>query len=216
MHMPARGCFPVPDTISDAEAVLLEPLGVAIHAVDFSKIRVGHSVAILGAGPIGLLILHLAKMSGAAPIFISDKFGWRLKLAEQWGGIPLSCEEAVARVQRETGKRGVDVAIEAAWGGQSVGQAAEMARLGGRVVLAGIPSDDRLEMKHSTARRKGLTIVLIRRMKHTYPRAIALVQRGMVDLKTLISHRFPLARADEAFRLNAAYAEGVVKVLIES
>jgi len=216
IHMPARGCFTLPDSIDDTAGALLEPLGVAIHTVDFAKLRVGSSVAILGAGPIGLLILQVAKLAGAGPVFISDKFPWRLKLAERWGGMPVACEKAVELVQRETSKRGVDVAIEAAWGGDSVGQAAEMARPGGRVLVVGIPSDDRLEMKHSTARRKGLTIVLIRRMKHAYPRAIELAQRGAVDLKSLVSHRFPLARADEAFRLNAAYAEGVVKVMVEN
>jgi len=88
--------------------------------------------------------------------------------------------------------------------------------LGGRVVLVGIPGDDRLALKHSTARRKGLTIVLSRRMKHVYPRALRLAERGRVDLRGLVSHRFPLKRAAEAFRLNAAYADRVVKVMVES
>jgi L-iditol 2-dehydrogenase len=80
----------------------------------------------------------------------------------------------------------------------------------------GIPSDDRLAMKHSTARRKGLTIKLCRRMKHTYPRAIRLVERGRVDFRGLVSHRFPLRCADKAFVLNAAYRDQVVKIIIES
>jgi L-iditol 2-dehydrogenase len=90
-----------------------------------------------------------------------------------------------------------------------------MTRPGGRVVLVGIPSDDRLLMKHSTARRKGLTLKLCRRMKYTYPRAIRLAERGRVDLRGLVSHRFPLSRAGEAFALNAAYRDRVVKVIIE-
>jgi L-iditol 2-dehydrogenase len=91
-----------------------------------------------------------------------------------------------------------------------------MARLGGRVVLVGIPGDDRLAMKHSTARRKGLTIRVCRRMKHIHRRAIDLILGGRVDLAPLVSHRFPLARAAEAFRLNAAYEDGVVKAVIDS
>src|SRR5205809_1050750 len=75
--------------IHDEAAALLEPRGVAIHAVDFAKLRVGRSVAIIGAGPIGLLILQVAKLAGADPIFITDKFPWRLKLAQKWGGIPI-------------------------------------------------------------------------------------------------------------------------------
>lgn len=218
MHIAARSCFPVPKVIDDVEAALLEPLGVAIHAVDLARIRVAHSVAILGAGPIGLLVLQVAKLAGADPVFVTDKLPWRLKLVEKFGGVPChcDCEDPSQRIEKETRGRGVDVAIEAAWAGHTVEQAAEMARLGGRVVLVGIPSDDRLALKHSTARRKGLTIMMSRRMKHIYPRAIQLTARGLVDLKGLVSHRFPLRRADEAFQLNAAYRDKVVKVMVES
>ena len=218
MLMPARSCFPVPKSIDDESAALLEPLGVALHAVDFAKLRVGHSLAILGMGPIGLLCLQLAKLSGADPIFVTDKLPWRLQLAQKWGGLPIRCdqEDAVQRLAKETGGRGVDVAIEVAWAGESVAQAVEMACRGGRVVLVGIPGDDRLALKHSTARRKGLTVVLSRRMKHCYPRAIRLAEQGRVDLCGLISHRFPLARVVEAFQLNTTYRDKVVKVMVES
>lgn len=218
MHMPARSCFPVPRAIDDESAALLEPLGVAIHAVDFAKLRVGYSVAILGAGPIGLLILQVARLAGADPIFVTDKFPWRLELARKWDGIPIRYdrEDATRRILKETHGRGVDVAIEAAWAEETVAQAAEMARLGGRLVVVGISGGNRLELNASVARRKGLTIVMSRRMKHTYPRAIRLAQGGRVDLRGLISHRFPLKKAADAFQLNAAYADGVVKVMVKS
>ncbi len=140
LHMPARSCFPVSRKIDDESAALLEPLGVAIHAVDFARLRVGCSVAILGAGPIGLLILQIAKLAGADPIFVTDKFPWRLKLAQKWGGIPIRYdkEDAAQRVMKETHGRGVDVAIEAAWAEESVAQAVEMLRLGGRLAVVGI------------------------------------------------------------------------------
>jgi len=218
MLMPAHSCFPVSRKIDDEAAALLEPLGVAIHAVDFAKLRVGYSVAIIGAGPIGLLILQVAKLAGADPVFITDQFPWRLKLAQKWGGIPIRCdkEDAVRRVMKETHGRGVDVVIEAAWADESVAQAAEMARLGGRLVVVGISGGNRLELKASTARRKGLTIIMSRRMKHTYPRAIRLAESGRVDLHGLVSHRFPLKKSAEAFKLNTAYEDAVVKVIIES
>ena len=216
MHMPARCCFPVPSSIDADSAALLEPLGVALHAVDLGRIRVGSSVAIVGAGPIGLLILQAARRAGADPVFVLDRLSWRLQRAQQYQGVPIACdrEDPVPIVNRETCGRGVDLAIEAAWGDQSVEQAAELVRPGGRLVLVGIPSDDRLTMKHSTARRKGLAILMSRRMKHVYPRAIRLAAEGAVDLLGLITHRFPLARAAEAFALNAAYRDQVVKVMI--
>jgi len=241
IHMPARSCFPVSRKIDDESAALLEPLGVAIHAVDFARLRVGNSVVILGAGPIGLLILQVAKLAGADPIFVTDKLPWRLKLAQKWGGIPIRCDEdsgtgvspvrcgtgsnerdarattrsAARLVVKETHGRGVDVAIEAAWADESVAQAADMARLGGRLVVVGISGGNRLELKASVARRKGLTIIMSRRMKHTYPRAMRLAEAGRVDLHGLVSHRFPLKRADEALRLNTSYQDQVVKVMLK-
>ena len=218
MHMPARSCFPLPSGLDYSQGALLEPLGVALHAVDLAHIRVGSSVAILGAGPIGLLLLQATRLAGADPVYISDTFSWRLQVAERCGGIPIPAGQAdpVAAVLKATSGRGVDVAIEAAWGDQSVAQAAEMSRLGGRLVLVGIPSDDRLHLKHSTARRKGLTIRMSRRMKLIYPRVIRLAEQGRVDLTGLVSHRFPLGSAPRAFALNAQYGDNVVKVVIES
>ena len=217
MHMPAHTCFSIPDTIDDASAALLEPLGIAVHAVDLARIRVADSVAILGAGSIGLTILQMVKLAGATTVFISDKFPWRLALAEKYGGIPINCDQTdpVQTVLQQTGGRGVDVALEAAWADHSVNQSAEMARMGGRLVMVGISEDDRLVFNHSTVRRKGLTIRLARRMKHTYPRSIHLVKQGLIDLPGLVSHRFPLNQTPNAFAMNLAYRENVQKVIIE-
>ncbi len=215
--MPAKCCFPLPDHISDEEGALLEPLGVAIHSIALAKIQIGASVAILGAGPIGLLLLKLARMAGASSVFVTDPLPWRRKMALKWGAdavIEPSGENVVEQIMKSTNGRGCDVVMEAAWGSVTVGEAIESARLGGRVVLVGIPADDKLEMKASTARRKGLTILFVRRMKHAYPRAIQLVSEGKIPLNALISHRFPLAQAAHAFQLNLNYAPEVLKVVI--
>jgi L-iditol 2-dehydrogenase len=217
MIMPANSCFPIPNTMDDASAALLEPLGIAIHAVDLAKLHVGDSVVILGAGPIGLYVLQMARLSGAQPIYIVDQFAWRLEMAARYGGTPISFTESdpIATIKQMTGGRGVDVAIEAAWADHSIQWAAEMARLGGRVVLVGIPGADKLEMKHSTARRKGLTIRLSRRMKHVYPRAIKLAASGAVDVAGIVSHHFPLEQTPHAYALNERYADNVVKIVID-
>lgn len=218
MLMPAHTCFPIPAAIDDAGAALLEPLGIAIHAIDLAKIQVANSVAILGAGCIGLYLLQMAKLSGADPVFVIDQFDWRLKMAEHYGGVPINFKttDPVQAVMAATHKRGVDVAIEAAWADHSVQQAAEMARMGGRLVLVGIPGSDKVEIKHSTIRRKGLTLRTARRMKHTYPRAIHMATNNMVDLNGIISHRFPLKQTPEAYALNVAYTDNVVKIVIDA
>jgi L-iditol 2-dehydrogenase len=216
--MPARCCFPLPASVDDEMGALLEPLGVALHAVDMAHLRVGHTVAVLGCGPIGLLILQLALRAGADRVWVTDRLAWRLTLARRLGGIPVNGRKlnAASEIQRCTGGRGVDVAFEAAWGEETVAEAAEMARFGGRVVLVGIPSGDGLTMKHSTVRRKGLTAVMSRRMKHVYPRCLQLAQGGHVALSGLVSHRFSLREAPEAFALNSNYQDRVVKVMIGS
>lgn len=218
IRMPARGCFPLPESLDFEAGALLEPLGVALHAVDLARLRLGQSAVVLGAGPIGLLLLQAVRLAGADPVFVTDRLEWRLRCAEKLGGIPIHFEQedALTRVERETGGRGVDVAIEAAWGEQSVADAAEMVRLGGKVVLVGIPSADRLEMKASTARRKGLTILMSRRMRHVYPRCIRLVASGRVNVRCLVSHRFALAESAAAFALNAKYCDNVLKAMVLS
>ncbi len=218
MVMPAHSCFPVPDTINDTEAALLEPLGIAIHAVDLAKLKVEESVAILGAGPIGLMILEMARIAGAHPIFVTERLPWRVELARRYGAdAVVNVQEAdpVQAIMEATDGRGVDVVFEAAWGSETVAEAAEIACLGGRVILVGIPSEDVMTMRASAARRKGLTIKMCRRMKHTYPRAIRLAEQRKVDLMGLITHRFPLSQVAEAYELNAEYRDGVVKVAVE-
>lgn len=220
MIVSARSCFPVPEQITDAGMALLEPLGVALHAVDLGKIKLAHSVVVIGCGSIGLFIVQLARMHGADPIYAFDKFPWRVEKACALGATDAWTDERdpVEVIKEVTGGRGVDVVFEAAWADHTVWQAGEMAKNGGRVVLVGIPSDDTFTMKHSTARRKGLTIVLSRRMKHVYPRTIRLVTQTPkpVDMDSLISHRFPLAQAAEAFALNVEYPPEMVKVVIEA
>jgi len=215
--VPAQGCFLLPDVLTAEEGALLEPLGVAIHAVDLSHLHIGQRVAVLGCGPIGLLIMKLVRLSGASIVYAFDQFEWRLDAARCWGAdetFNICDSDPIDFLHEKTKGRGVDVVFEAAWAGEAVGQAMEMADLGGSIVLVGIPSDDKAYFRHSAARRKGLTIKMCRRMKLTYPRAIALVASGNIDLKLLITHRFPLADTDEAYALNAAYSDNVIKVVI--
>ncbi len=217
MNVSARNCFPIPDAISDEAGPLLETLGIAIHAIDLSKIRVASTVAVIGAGPVGLLITRLAALAGASQVFAFDKLDWRVQKAREWGATHAydvgDCDP-VDVVRELTGGRGVDVAIEAAWSDHTVRQAAEMARYGGRLALVGIASDDKLTLQHSVARRKGLTIIMSRRMKHTYPRAINLASSGKVKLEELVSHRYELSQTAQAYASNAAYEPGINKVIL--
>jgi L-iditol 2-dehydrogenase len=217
MAWPEHCLFPLPDRLTAADGAMLEPLGVAIHTVDLAHVRPGTSVGVFGSGPIGLFCLQVAKAAGAARLVATDLASreHRLAAARALGAEAFAAEDGhEGRAIRESvGGHGLDVAIEAAGAQAAVDAAVEAVCPGGRVVLAGIPADERTSVKVSSARRKGLTIVFVRRMKHTYPRAIALAAAGRVDLRSVVTHRFPLAEAARAFDV-AARREGL-KVVVE-
>ncbi|HUL79877.1 MAG TPA: zinc-binding dehydrogenase [Vicinamibacteria bacterium] len=217
MAWPEKNLFPLPEGFTAADGAMLEPLGVAIHTIDLAHVRPGMRVGVFGSGPIGLLCLQVAKAAGAAHLVATDLASRRHRLdaARSFGAETFAAEEGreAKAILRSVGGQGLDVAIEAAGAQSAVDAAAEAVRPGGRVVLAGIPSDERTSFKASTARRKGLTFVMVRRMKHTYPRAIALATAGRVALLSLVTHRFPLAEAGPAFEV-AARREGL-KVIVE-
>ncbi len=217
MTWPRRCLFPLPDSLTNADGAMLEPLGVAIHAVDLGKLRPGMAVGVFGAGPIGLLIVQLARLSGASNIFATDVLPHRAEAAKSFGAHQAFLAEAsqeASQMRAATGGRGVDVAFEAAGEQEAVDAAFAAVVPGGKVILAGIPADDHTSFTASVARRKGLTIKMVRRMKHTYPRAIELVSKGLVDVHSIVTHRFPLAEAREAFRV-AERREGL-KIIIEA
>jgi L-iditol 2-dehydrogenase len=211
-----KSLFPIPDSISDADAAMLEPLGIAIHAIDLGKLKAGMTVGVFGCGPIGLLIIQMAKLSGAANIIATDKLAHRVEAAKRFGASQaffVDESPRLSEIDAATHGREVDVAFEAAGMQGAVDDAFAAVTFGGKVILAGIPDDDKTSFSASAARRKGLTIKLVRRMKHTYPRAIELVAKGLVDVRSLVTHRFPLEQAAEAFRV-AERREGL-KIIIE-
>ena len=211
-----KSLFPIPDSLSDDDGAMLEPLGVAMHSVDLGKVRPGMSVGVFGCGPIGLLILQMAKLSGASNIIATDKLPHRVDAAKVFGATAAFLAEdgrELGEIRAATSGRGVDVAFDASGSPDAVDMAFAAVSVGGKVILAGIPNEDRTSFTASVARRKGLTIKLVRRMKHTYPRAIELVAKGLVDVRSIVTHHFPLEQSAEAFRV-AQRREGL-KIIIE-
>jgi len=211
---PERCLFPIPEALSDADGVLLEPLGIAIHAVDLAHLQIGMSVGVFGCGPIGLLVLQLTRLAGADKITATDILPHRVEAARELGADEAGLVTGKLDDQQlaQFDRREFDVVFETAGENEAVEMAVAAARPGGKVMLVGIPPDDRTSFTASVARRKGLTLKLVRRMKLTYPRAIHLVESGKVNVRSLVTHTFPLERAAEAFTL-AARREGL-KIII--
>lgn len=204
--------FPLPDTLSDDAGALLEPLGVAIHAVGVAHVRTGDDVLVAGGGPIGILVAAVARRTGARRVFVSEPLAHRRETALRFGADEAwTPEEAAAAVAAATQGRGVDVAIEMAGVDDAITTAVAAVRPGARIALGGIPSTSLSAFPAAVARRKGLTFAMVRRMHETYPRAIELATTGL-DLDALVSHRFPLADAAQAFE--HAVARGGDKTVI--
>jgi L-iditol 2-dehydrogenase len=213
---PRSALHPLPAELSAAEGAMLEPLGVALHALDLAHLRIGSSVAVVGCGPIGLLLLQAAKHAGADKIVAIEPLPHRREAALRFGAdVALEPGDAQDQgVRRDaTAEVGVDAAFELGGTDGSLESAMAAARPGARVVLVGIPDADRTSFRASLARRKGLTLVLARRMNDAYPRATRLVQHGVIDAASIVTHRFPLERVDEAFTVAAA--RGGLKVVVE-
>ena len=168
----------------------------------------------VGAGPIGLMAVQLGRLAGARRVFAVEPRAHRRAAAIRAGAdAALEPDESVDVVAELTGGRGVDAAVEIAGTDAAIAIAVDAVRPGARVVLAGIPSDDRSFFTASTARRKGLTLVMSRRMNHVYPRAIALVERGALDLSGLVTAHFDLADATKAFE-TAVTRAGLKTVIV--
>lgn len=212
---PRRNLHPLPDGLSDADGAMLEPLGVSLHACRLAHIPLGATVGVFGCGPIGWLTIQVARLLGASRVVATElpSRPWRAAAAEAKGAIvvPADGREAAA-IRAATGGRGLDVAIEVAGDNAAVDAAIEAVRPGARVVLAGIPPDARTSVPAAAARRKGLTLAWSRRMPDTYAWAIDLVSRGMIDVRSGITHTFDLSDAARAFEA-ASRREGM-KVVV--
>jgi L-iditol 2-dehydrogenase len=206
MTWPTRLLHPLPDQVSDAAGALLEPLGVALHAFDLGHVPFGGRVAVMGCGPIGLLLVQVLRAAGAGAVAAVEPLPHRREAAAGYGA------DEVADPAASMTTFGADVAFELAGTDEAVRLAMESVRPGGRVVLGGIPDRDVTTFPASLARRKGLTIAMVRRMNDVYPRAISLAARGTVALDPLVSSRASLDDAATAFA--AAQRRLGLKVLI--
>jgi L-iditol 2-dehydrogenase len=200
MAWPSHLLLPIPDTIDGDDVALLEPLGIALHALDLGHFRAGMTAGVYGCGPIGLFLIRALRSAGAGRIKASDPLPHRLDAALVSGADEVRHADVDGQPEGVENWGPVDVAFDASGEDAAFETALRTVRTGGRVVIVGIPTDDRSRFPASLAREKGITIIMSRRMKqHHMHVAIDLVDRGAVDLSGMITARFPISQGPEAF-----------------
>jgi L-iditol 2-dehydrogenase len=215
VNLPVANFLPIPGAMSYGEAALAEPLAVAIHSLRLASIGPGETVAVIGAGPIGLLTIAALRATQAGRIWAVDPLVHRRELARGIGAdVALEPDGAVEEILRVTGQRGVDCAIDCAAGEETTSQAAQITRNAGRVVLTGIHTSQFAQVDASAMRRKELTLFNVRRSNHETKEALELLGEHAAWFAPLLTHTREIERIDEAFEIASQYRDGVGKMIV--
>ena len=213
--VPASNAELVPENFSYTQASLIEPVAVIMHMLELVQIRAGDTVAILGAGPIGLLAAAVARHCGAAQVLMADKLPHRIRMAQDLGATEaVSLHQFRELVGDRTKGRGVDLAIDAAGAAETINTALAVAGLGGTFVLIGIPNHVPVGVDLFSALTKEIRIQALKRSNHCSKPAIALLAAGAIP-EAIVTHRAGVEQAPAAFQTLAEYRDGIGKLVIE-
>jgi threonine dehydrogenase-like Zn-dependent dehydrogenase len=208
----------IPDSLSFEEAALIEPLAVAVHNATRAGLKVGNKAAILGAGPIGLLLLQVARAMGASTLFITDTVDYRLNLAKKLGAdytVNAVKEDPVQKIKSLTDGLGVDVCFETVGLERTFDQALKVLKKGGMARIVGTYGKPNITFDVMQLIGGELRVSGTFGYCWDYPIAIDLAGRGCVNLKALISHIMPLDKVKEAFEMVSKKEANAVKVVIK-
>lgn len=215
---PENWVHKIPGHISFTEGALFEPLAVAIHAVQKSGIGLADTSAIFGAGAIGLLILQLARLSGAGDVLVVDVQDFRLDMAVELGataGLNNLKMDVLQEIHARTGGLGVDRAFEAVGLNVTLVQSLKALRKGGAAVLVGIFEKEEISLPANLFIQKEISLLGSQGYCWDFQTAVDLVSRGSLDLRRLVTHTFPLSQTQQAFDLLMAQDSGAIKVVID-
>jgi len=216
--IPAANAVPIPDSVSFAAATVIEPLAVILHAFELAPVQPEQTVAVMGAGPVGLLAAAVARAAGAGRVIVTDRVPHRLALAREMGASDVVdiCRDSPAEAILDlTGGRGAHVIVDAAGKPDSLNPALRALRPGGSILLIGIPSESSTGLDLHTAMIREATLHVVKRSNRNDHAALRLIESGQVRADLLVTHRLALAETDRAFATVAAYADGVGKAVVE-
>lgn len=200
VRVPSHRVHALPDTVSDLEGALVEPLSCAINFIDKSQLKPGNAVVILGGGSIGIMAMQVAIASGAGLIILSEPVAKKRELALTLGAhaaIDPASENLVKRVWELTGQKGADIVIECVGVQATISQMVHLVKRGGRCVLAGAPMKP-VEMNFLPFWYGEMEIVAAHATAWQFPRAIKLMQRGLVNVAAALEAVVPLKEGIEA------------------
>jgi L-iditol 2-dehydrogenase len=214
--LPEICCFPISKQMTFEQAVLSEPLAIAVYSVERSRPHSGATVAIIGAGPIGMSVFHVLRTKNIGNVYITDKIPARLNYAQhlhpRWCGNPDQTEivDEISALEPLL----VDVVYECSGDPAAFDQAIRLLKPGGILTIVGIPEIDIIPFPIHELRRKEITIINIRRQANCTQKAIDLLERDLTDISAMATHHFPLEEVGRAFELVAKYQDGVMKAMI--
>ncbi len=214
--MPEANCYPIGDPLTLEQAALAEPISIGMYAVKQSIPMENARVAILGAGPIGLSVLLVARTQGAQRIFVTDKIQDRCDTARatgaDWAGNP--DKQDVVAALRGLEPLGADVVFECCGEQEALDQAIDILKPGGKLMILGIPEARRISFDTDWLRRKEVTIYYVRRQRYCVQAALDFIAGRRDGVDFMITHRFPLELTKDAFDLVAGYGDGVIKAMV--
>jgi len=215
--MPEGSCFPLSGNLTPDHGSISEPLAIGVYSFKKSGVVTGESIGIFGFGPIGMSVMLAAKEQGTDLIYVTDKIEDRLAIASREGAVntgnPLT-QNIVDQI-RNSVPLGLDAVFECCGQQAALDQSVEVLKPGGKIIVVGIPEFDRWSISVELTRRKEISLQFIRRQVNCVEPALEMMKSGAIDVRNMVTHRFPFDHTKEAFDLVAGYSDGVMKALID-
>ena len=218
IEFPADYCFKLPDNVSTKEGALIEPLSVGFHAANQGDVQVGESVLILGAGTIGMTAMLSCKAHGAGQIIVADLIDSKLSMAKEMGAdvvINSGKEDIFEAVKKATNGQGAEKVFETAGSAVTIAQTPFLVKRGGTITLVGISVKPEITFNFAQVMDKELTIKSVFRYRNIYPRAIAAVAKGAINVKPLVTHEFDFDHIQDAYMEALNNKTDALKVMIK-
>lgn len=216
--MPAKHTYRLPDGVSFDAGAMTEPTATVVYTVERVRIEFGDVVIVQGTGSIGILAAQIAKAAGAALVVLTGRNDYKLQVARDVGvdvTVNVRHESPEQRVRDLTDGRGADVVIEASGVGSEIRRSPQLARPGGRIGVVGIYEEPIGSFDMSGIVLNDQTLHGTLASPRVFPGTLRMMATGRIQCEPLITHRFKLSEAGEAFRAMFEENPTRIKIMLE-